>query len=124
MVTSLPLMGIGNGGVWQGLTDAGFDLITPHGDRKPPQSPSTPSSFPRLITPHGDRKRCATTEQRSLLLPLITPPGDRKPVCEVHRYKPVSKLITPHGDRKPDYDYEDDSKTRTAHYPSWGSETR
>ena len=100
-------------------------LITPHGDRKPPRVfPAMMLSTVPLITPHGDRKRVAERHARGdgvcCSLPLmgignlfdpdrqvaqlhllITPHGDRKHAAGAALNFDVPLLITPHGDRKP-----------------------
>ena len=118
-ISSLPLMGIGN----PASASAGARharLITPHGDRKPPdrapcagpaaahypswgsetRSVNSPAhSMITLITPHGDRKRVVFD---SIIgsTHLITPHGDRKPVFLDKPTRERLDLITPHGDRK------------------------
>ena len=57
---SLPLMGIGNPVDHRHVIERrAFDLITPHGDRKPDDGAHRrhrPGCLSQLITPHGDRK--------------------------------------------------------------------
>ena len=56
---------------------------------------------------------------------LITPHGDRKPEAGIAAWVIVRhNLITPHGDRKPPVKHRWTAEGSSAHYPSWGSETR
>ena len=55
---------------------------------------------------------------------LITPHGDRKPEYQKERAEAIINLITPHGDRKLGDFSRRGGYRSTAHYPSWGSETR
>ena len=123
ILTSLPLMGIGNldGGAGEGPATGG--LITPHGDRKPTParsssrgcwSPHYPSwgsetgltvsgvwDWLSLITPHGDRKR-ATGAGGASAVPVSLP------LMGIGNQQTVNP---------PD-------PTQRPHYPSWGSETK
>ena len=142
---SLPLMGIGNqtGGV-VGLRLPGR-LITPHGDRKPAGGGALERPSGGLITPHGDRKpacRPCSSGGASPSLPLM---GIGNAEAEKITKVKNMLLITPHGDRKPTLsEYQNRQRgaslplmgignprcapmrtsRTTAHYPSWGSETR
>ncbi len=133
------------------LAERPVQLITPHGDRKL-QVARPRASVDRLITPHGDRKppkrnRCRC---RPVAPPLITPHGDRKPEDSAVRVRhddtlrdslplmgignmPVASLVVSRGGaslplmgigNRGVVALPDDGSRDTAHYPSWGSETR
>ena len=113
-------MGIGNASYATEATDTITDLITPHGDRKPPRSRRSRSPPAKLITPHGDRKHrrparwrrwpCThypswgsetpgtliTVNPGDVSLPLMGI-GNLAAAADVVEYLP---LITPYGDRK------------------------
>ena len=103
---SLPLMGIGNSAgwwVWRHL----IVLITPHGDRKPVHAAIGGGMIRDLITPHGDRKLPCNSP---LCRKLIFLPGVSLPLMGIGNSARSAAGTA--------------ASPRSAHYPSWGSETR
>ena len=123
-ILSLPLMGIGNGSEWHSKLDPKrlYDLITPHGDRKPrrtsqPRPRSSRPHYPSWGSETGRRPR-DDRGRRPRSLPLMGI-GNPRPafLTSAHpdfslplmgignpRWRPRrsarQELITPHGDRK------------------------
>ena len=113
---SLPLMGIGNGGI--GIVVCGsYALITPHGDRKPLiLRTSKETHYPSWGSETDLAAPGAGGSEGSLPLMGIGNLSDMAADSE------PGYLITPHGDRKRSVSHCGRWPV-SAHYPSWGSET-
>ena len=142
---SLPLMGIGNHGAHIGGNAKVYDLITPHGDRKP-FGVNGMRLLLRISLPlMGIGNRVTRGDEFLPGAHLITPHGDRKPYSRWHHSNeeidslPLMGIGNPRstGGATPAHtcslplmgigntaEHLGSARQADPHYPSWGSETR